>query len=208
MLNTKTSVLIVVDMQNDFMPQGALSVPHADEIIEPINHIATKFQHVILTQDWHPQQHISFADNHQHKLPFEQITLSYGHQVLWPRHCVQGTFGAEFHQDLNIPHAELIIRKGFHATIDSYSAFVEADKTTLTGLAAYLRERNITTVYLAGVATDFCVLWTALDAKRAGFETYVIADVCKAINLNGSLELAWQSMLASGIYKINSDQLF
>lgn len=208
MLNTKTSVLIVVDMQNDFMPQGALSVPHADEIIEPINHIATKFQHVILTQDWHPQQHISFADNHQHKLPFEQITLSYGHQVLWPRHCVQGTFGAEFHQDLDIPHAELIIRKGFHATIDSYSAFVEADKTTLTGLASYLRERNITTVYLAGVATDFCVLWTALDAKQAGFETYVIADACKAINLNGSLELAWQSMLASGIYKINSDQLF
>lgn len=208
MLNTKTSVLIVVDMQNDFMPQGALSVPHADEIIEPINHIATKFQHVILTQDWHPQQHISFADNHQHKLPFEQITLPYGHQVLWPRHCVQGTFGAEFHEDLDIPHAELIIRKGFHATIDSYSAFVEADKTTLTGLTSYLRERNITTVYLAGVATDFCVLWTALDAKQAGFETYVIADACKAINLNGSLELAWQSMLASGIYKINSDQLF
>ena len=196
--------LIVVDVQNGFTPGGNLAVAKADQIIPIINQLAKKFEHIVLTQDWHPEQHISFADNHDNKVPFETIELPYGTQVLWPKHCVQGTHDAEFHPDLDIPTAQLIIRKGFHADIDSYSAFMEADRKTPTGLKGYLTEHQIDTVYIVGIATDFCVAWTALDAAQMGFKTYVIEDACKAIDLDGSLQSAWQRMLEQGIERIQS----
>lgn len=196
--------LIVVDVQNGFTPGGNLAVAKADQIIPIINQLAKKFEHIVLTQDWHPEQHISFADNHDNKLPFETIELSYGTQVLWPKHCVQGTHDAEFHPDLDVPTAQLIIRKGFHTDIDSYSAFMEADRKTPTGLKGYLTEHQIDTVYIVGIATDFCVAWTALDAAQMGFKTYVIEDACKAIDLDGSLQSAWHSMLEQGIERIQS----
>lgn len=196
--------LIVVDVQNGFTPGGNLAVAKADQIIPIINQLAKKFEHIVLTQDWHPEQHISFADNHDNKVPFETIELPYGIQVLWPKHCVQGTHDAEFHPDLDVPTAQLIIRKGFHADIDSYSAFMEADRKTPTGLKGYLTEHQIDTVYIVGIATDFCVAWTALDAAQMGFKTYVIEDACKAIDLDGSLQSAWQSMLEQGIERIQS----
>ncbi|MCH7334436.1 bifunctional nicotinamidase/pyrazinamidase [Acinetobacter modestus] len=196
--------LIVVDVQNGFTPGGNLAVAKADQIIPIINQLAKKFEHIVLTQDWHPEQHISFADNHDNKVPFETIELSYGTQVLWPKHCVQGTHDAEFHPDLDVPTAQLIIRKGFHADIDSYSAFMEADRKTPTGLKGYLTEHQIDTVYIVGIATDFCVAWTALDAAQMGFKTYVIEDACKAIDLDGSLQSAWHSMLEQGIERIQS----
>lgn len=198
----KQSVLIVVDVQNGFTPGGNLAVANADEIIPKINQLAQKFEHIVLTQDWHPDQHISFADNHPNKKPFETIELDYGRQVLWPKHCVQGTHDAEFHPHLNIPTAQLIIRKGCHQNIDSYSAFMEADRKTPTGLNGYLREHQINTVYIVGIATDFCVAWTAIDAAELGFDTYVIEDACKAIDLNGSLQQAWQDMLQKGVHRI------
>lgn len=204
---TDDTALIVVDIQNDFMPMGNLAVEDADLVIPLINRLALRFQNVILTQDWHPEHHISFADNHPHHVVFEQIELAYGTQVLWPSHCVQGTYGADFHPDLTIPHAQLVIRKGFHPNIDSYSAFKEADHQTPTGLASYLRERSITQLYIVGVATDFCVAWTALDAQQEGFKTYVIEDACRAIDLDGSLEQAWQNMLAVGIQRVQSEQI-
>lgn len=202
--HVKHSALIVVDVQNGFTPGGNLAVTDADQIIPLINQLARQFEMVVLTQDWHPDQHISFADNHENKAPFETIELPYGTQVLWPKHCVQGTQDAEFHPALDIPTAQLIIRKGFHSEIDSYSAFMEADRKTPTGLKGYLTEHQIDTVYIVGIATDFCVAWTALDAVQMGFTTYVIEDACKAIDLNGSLQSAWQSMLAQGVQRIQS----
>lgn len=203
----KQSVLIVVDVQNGFTPGGNLAVANADEIIPKINQLAQKFEHIVLTQDWHPDQHISFAVNHPNKKPFETIELDYGRQVLWPKHCVQGTHDAEFHPHLNIPTAQLIIRKGCHQNIDSYSAFMEADRQTPTGLNGYLREHQVNTVYIVGIATDFCVAWTAIDAAELGFDTYVIEDACKAIDLNGSLQQAWQDMLQKGVHRIEASSI-
>ncbi|MDH0666666.1 bifunctional nicotinamidase/pyrazinamidase [Acinetobacter junii] len=203
----KQTVLIVVDVQNGFTPGGNLAVANADEIIPNINQLAQKFEHIVLTQDWHPDQHISFADNHPNKKPFETIELDYGRQVLWPKHCVQGTRDAEFHPHLNIPTAQLIIRKGCHQNIDSYSAFMEADRKTPTGLNGYLREHQINTVFIVGIATDFCVAWTAIDAAELGFDTYVIEDACKAIDLNGSLQQAWQDMSQKGVHRIEASSI-
>ena len=204
MMQSERSVLIIVDVQNGFTPGGNLAVANADQIIPCINQLMQKFSNVVITQDWHPHNHISFADNHPGKHAFETIELDYGSQVLWPSHCIQGTQDAELHPDLNIPTAQLIIRKGFHSDIDSYSAFKEADQKTRTGLAAYLNERGIDTVYITGIATDFCVAWTAIDATELGFNTYVVEDATKAIDLNGSLQQAWQQMLASGVKRILS----
>ena len=198
------SALIVVDVQNGFCPGGNLAVADADQIIPCINALGRVFQNIVITQDWHPATHVSFAANHAGKQDYEQIQLSYGEQVLWPVHCVQGTADAELHPDLDLPTAQLIIRKGFHEQIDSYSAFMEADRKTTTGLAAYLKAREIDTVYIVGIATDFCVAWTAIDACELGFSTYVIEDATKAIDLNGSLEQAWQQMLAHGVQRIQS----
>ena len=198
------SALIVVDVQNGFCPGGNLAVANADQIIPRINALGRVFQNIVITQDWHPATHVSFAANHAGKQDYEQIQLSYGEQVLWPVHCVQGTLDAELHPDLDLPTAQLIIRKGFHEQIDSYSAFMEADRKTTTGLAAYLKAREIDTVYIVGIATDFCVAWTAIDACELGFSTYVIEDATKAIDLNGSLEQAWQQMLAHGVQRIQS----
>lgn len=194
--------LLVVDVQRGFTPGGNLAVANADQIIPNINLLGQHFQHIILTQDWHPDNHISFADNHPGKAAYDSIQLDYGAQVLWPKHCVQGTLDAELHPDLNLPQAQLIIRKGFHSQIDSYSAFMEADQKTTTGLAGYLRERGIDTVFVVGIATDFCVAWTAIDACKLGFKTYVIADATKGIDLNGSLQHAWQDMLSYGVKRI------
>ena len=198
------SALIVVDVQNGFCPGGNLAVADADQIIPRINALGRVFQNIVITQDWHPATHVSFAANHAGKQDYEQIQLSYGEQVLWSVHCVQGTLDAELHPDLDLPKAQLIIRKGFHEQIDSYSAFMEADRKTTTGLAAYLKAREIDTVYIVGIATDFCVAWTAIDACELGFSTYVIEDATKAIDLNGSLEQAWQQMLAHGVQRIQS----
>lgn len=198
----KNAVLIVVDVQNGFTPGGNLAVDNADGIIPNINTIGTSFENIVITQDWHPENHISFAQNHENKNPFETIELDYGTQVLWPSHCVQGTHDAELHPNLNLPTAQLIIRKGFHSHIDSYSAFMEADQKTTTGLAGYLKERAIDTVYVVGIATDFCVAWTAIDATEFGFNTFVIEDATKGIDLNGSLEQAWEKMFAAGVKRI------
>ena len=194
--------LLVVDVQRGFTPGGNLAVANADQIIPNINLLGQHFKHIILTQDWHPDNHISFADNHPGKAAYDSIQLDYGTQDLWPKHCVQGTRDAELHPDLNLPQAQLIIRKGFHPQIDSYSAFMEADRKTMTGLAGYLRERGIDTVFVVGIATDFCVAWTAIDACKLGFKTYVIADATKGIDLNGSLQHAWQDMLSHGVKRI------
>lgn len=199
---SKKSALIVVDVQNGFMPGGNLAVKEADQIIPSINQIARQFGCVVLTQDWHTEDHISFAENHIGKEPFEMIELAYGTQVLWPKHCVQGTHDADFHPALDIPTAQLIIRKGFHQHIDSYSAFLEADHQTSTGLKGYLDSREIDTVYIVGVATDFCVAWTAIDAIKLGFNTYVIEDATAAINLNGSLGQSWLQMTQMGVKRI------
>jgi nicotinamidase/pyrazinamidase len=198
------SVLIVVDVQNCFMPGGSLAVKQGDEVVPIINKLAQSFQNVVITQDWHHPQHISFASQHLGKEPFEQIKLPYGRQVLWPDHCVQGTEGASLHKDLSIPNAQLVIRKGFRQNVDSYSAFVEADRKTSTGLAAYLKARGIRTCYLAGLATDFCVAWTALDARKAGFNATVIEDASRGIDLNGSLAKAWAEMKAAGVKRAQS----
>lgn len=192
-------VLVVVDPQNDFCPGGALAVPRGDEAIAASNRLAGRFAHVILTQDWHPPGHSSFASAHPGRQPFESIDLDYGAQVLWPDHCVQGTDGAAFHRDLDIRHAELIIRKGFRPTIDSYSAFRENDRRTPTGLAGYLRERGFSRITLCGLATDFCVQFSALDARLAGFETVVALDACRGIDLDGSLDRALAAMRAAGV---------
>jgi nicotinamidase/pyrazinamidase len=180
-------VLLVVDIQNDFCPGGRLDVPRGDEVVAPINALARKFRHVVLTQDWHPPGHGSFASAHPGRQPFETIEVSYGTQILWPDHCVQGTPGADFRPDLHIPHAELILRKGYRREIDSYSAFYENDHRTPTGLIGYLRERGLSRVLLAGLAFDFCVRYSAEDAHHAGFSVVVIEDACRGIDVDGSI---------------------
>jgi len=201
------AALIVVDVQNCFVPGGTLPVAKGDEVVPVINRIATAFENVVVTQDWHTPGHASFASTHAGKKPFETTKLSYGQQVLWPDHCVRGTDDAALHKDLKLPQAQVILRKGFHEHVDSYSAFEEADRKTSTGLAGYLKQRGIKTVFVTGLATDFCVAWTALDAKRLGFETYVVEDACRAIDLNGSLEAAWKQMKAKGVKRIQSSDL-
>ena len=203
----ETDVFIVVDVQNDFLPGGALAVPDGDAVIEPINRLAQAFRHVVLTQDWHPAGHASFASSHAGRQPFETTELSYGTQVLWPDHCIQGTRGAEISRDLSIPHAQLVIRKGHNPKIDSYSGFMEADRKTSTGLAGYLKERGFRRVFCAGLATDFCVAWTALDAKAAGFDTYLIEDASRPIDANGSLARAREDLDAAGVQVIGSAQV-
>ena len=197
-------VLLVVDVQNCFLPGGSLAVKDGDEVIPVINRIAPAFQHVILTQDWHTPGHISFASSHAGKKPFETVGLPYGTQVLWPDHCVQGTPGAELAKDLNIPHAQLVVRKGYRKHVDSYSAFYEADGTTPTGLTGYLKDRGLTGVFACGLATDFCVFWSAMDARKAGFAASVIEDASRGIDAGGSLARAWQEMQGAGIKRIQS----
>jgi len=197
-------LLLVVDVQNCFTPGGSLAVTDGDKIIPIINRLAPAFEHVILTQDWHTPGHVSFASSHAGKKPFETVSLPYGTQVLWPDHCVQGTSGAELHKDLRIPHAELIIRKGYRKHMDSYSAFFEADGKTPTGLAGYLKERGLTTVFLVGLATDFCVFWSAMDARKAGFNALVIEDATRGIDAGGSMAKAWQEMQGAGVKRIQS----
>jgi len=200
---SETSVLLVVDVQNCFLPGGTLAVPNGDEIIPVINSLGEKFQNVIFTQDWHTQDQVSFASNHPGKEPFETVELSYGTQVLWPDHCVQDTHDARLASGLNIPHAQLIIRKGYHSEIDSYSAFVAADRKTKTGLTGYMKERGLQQVYVCGLATDFCVNWSAIDARQAGMDVWVIEDACRAIDLNGSLDSAWKAMEREGVQRIS-----
>ncbi len=198
-LRSDREVLIVVDVQNDFCPGGALAVPEGDAIIPAVNRLAGEFAHVVLTQDWHPPGHSSFASAHPGRQPFETIEVSYGSQTLWPDHCVQGTPGARFHPALMAPHAELVLRKGFRSRINSYSAFRENDRRTLTGLAAYLRERGFDSLTLCGLATDYCVLYSALDAREAGFAVEVAAEACRGIDLDGSLARAIRAMREVGV---------
>ncbi len=195
-------VLLVVDVQHDFMPGGALAVPRGDEVVPVINALAQRFANVVLTQDWHPPRHISFASSHAGKQPFERIRLDYGEQILWPDHCVQGTAGAALHPGLAVAHAQLVVRKGYHPAVDSYSAFAEADRKHATGLAGYLRERGLERVFVCGLATDFCVAWSAVDARRAGFRTVVVEDACRAIDTGGSLAAAWEDMAAAGVERV------
>jgi len=194
-------------VQNDFVPGGALAVPRGDEIVPIVNRLAARFDNVVLTQDWHPREHISFAASHPGRKPFETIRLPYGEQVLWPPHCVQGTHGAELHDALDIPHAQLLIRKGHHRAIDSYSAFMEADRKTSTGLAGYLRDRGLEDLYVCGLATDFCVAWTALDGRAAGFDVTVIENACRAIDLQSSCAKAWNDMAKTGVKRIQSSSV-
>jgi len=194
-------VLLVVDIQNDFCPDGALAVPDGDQIVPLINQLSRRFAHVILTQDWHCADHLSFASSHPGMKPRQQIELSYGPQILWPDHCVQGTHGAAFHPGLDLQNCELIIRKGYHREIDSYSAFFENDRRTPTGLAGYLRERGLSRIFIVGLATDFCVAYSALDARRLGFEVTVIESACRGIDIDGSLPAAWQQMLEAGVIR-------
>lgn len=205
-MNT-TAALLIVDAQYGFMPGGGLAVADGDAIVPVINRVAPLFSNVVLTQDWHPANHVSFAASHPGRRPFETIKLPYGEQVLWPTHCVQGTRDAALHDDLCVPQAQLIIRKGFHREVDSYSAFIEADCKTSTGLAAYLKARGIASLYLCGLATDYCVAWSAQDARAAGFDATVIEDACRAIDLNGSLERAWADMAAAGVRRLGSSRL-
>lgn len=195
----ENDVLVVVDVQNDFCPGGALAVPRGDEIVPIVNRLATAFRNVILTQDWHPRGHLSFASAHPGRRPFETIAAPYGPQVLWPDHCVQATLGAEFHRELNIPHAGLILRKGINPAIDSYSAFYENDHATPTGLTGYLRERGVTRVFLAGLAFDFCVRYSAEDARRKEFAVFVIENACRGIDIDGSVAATRAALGALGI---------
>jgi nicotinamidase/pyrazinamidase len=198
------SALLVIDVQNCFLPGGSLAVKDGDQVVPVINRLAKGFANVVMTQDWHTEGHVSFASAHPGKKPFEVIDLPYGKQVLWPDHCVQGTDGALLSKDLSIPQAELVIRKGFHKDVDSYSAFTEADGKTTTGLEAYLKARQMKRLFVAGLATDFCVAWTALDAREAGFETYVVEDACRGIDTQGSLAKAWADMAKAGVKRIQS----
>jgi len=199
MRRSDRDVLIIVDVQNDFCPGGALAVPHGDEIVSTVNRLAVEFPHVVLTQDWHPGGHASFASSHPGKQPFEVVKVAYGEQILWPDHCVQGTQGAAFHPDLAVPHAELVLRKGFRSAIDSYSAFFENDHRTPTGLVGYLRERGLDCLTLCGLATDFCVFYSAIDGRKAGFEVGVVTRACRGIDLDGSLDRALASMSEAGV---------
>ena len=201
------SALLVVDVQNCFLPGGSLAVKDGDQVVPVINKLAKGFTNVVMTQDWHTVGHVSFASTHSGKKPFETIDLPYGKQVLWPDHCVQGTDGASLSKDLSIPQAELVIRKGYHKDVDSYSAFTEADGKTTTGLAAYLKARKLQKLFIAGLATDFCVAWTATDARKAGFEAYVIEDACRGIDTQGSLAKAWADMAKAGVKRIQSSDI-
>jgi nicotinamidase/pyrazinamidase len=200
-------VLLAVDVQNDFCPDGKLAVPAGDEVVPLINHLAARFEHVVLTQDWHPAGHQSFASTHPGRKPFETIEVAYGLQILWPDHCVQATPGADFRNELRIPRAELILRKGYHRDIDSYSAFYENDRKTHTGLAGYLRERGLRRVFLAGLAFDFCVRFSAEDAKREGFDVVVIEDACRGIDIEGSVRATRQVLAALGIECIEAAKI-
>jgi nicotinamidase/pyrazinamidase len=199
MIDRDTDVLAIVDVQNDFCPAGALAVADGDAVVPLINRLMDRFHHVIATQDWHPPNHLSFATNHVGRSPFETIAVDYGPQTLWPPHCVAGTKGADFHPDLNLERAELILRKGFRPRIDSYSAFFENDRSTPTGLSGYLQERRLTRVFFAGLATDYCVAFSAVDAAKQGFSSCVILDACRAIDLAGSLETAQSRMSDAGV---------
>jgi nicotinamidase/pyrazinamidase len=197
-------VLIVVDLQNDFCPGGRLAVQKGDEVVPLVNELSKRFDNVVLTQDWHPPGHQSFATSHPGTRPFDSIQLAYGEQVLWPDHCVQGSEGAALHKDLAVPHAQLVVRKGWRRDVDSYSAFLEADRKGRTGLEGYLGERGIKRVFVCGLATDFCVAWTALDARKLGFDCAVVEDACRAIDMQGSLAAAWEKMEQAGVARVQS----
>ena len=201
------AALVVIDAQVGFMPGGGLPVNDGDAIVPVVNRIAPRFANAVLTQDWHPADHVSFAANHPGRRPFETLRLPYGEQVLWPTHCVQGTRDAALHDDLCVPQAQLIVRKGFHREVDSYSAFVEADRSTTTGLAAYLHARGIVRLFLCGLATDYCVAWSALDARAEGFDVVLVEDACRAIDLDGSLARAWADLAAAGVERVTSDEI-
>lgn len=199
--------LLIVDIQNDFCPGGALEVPNGDQIIPVVNRLSEHFDIVIQTQDWHPEGHSSFASTHQGKKPFETIEMPYGEQVLWPDHCVQASRGSNFHPDLETNRSQLIIRKGFRKDIDSYSAFYENDNSTSTGLSGYLRERSINTLYAVGLATDFCVKWSVIDGIKEGFNVFVVKDAVKGIDIEGSVDQAWKEMLKKGAQQVSSKEL-
>jgi nicotinamidase/pyrazinamidase len=203
----ESDVLLVVDVQNDFCPGGKLAVPKGNEVVPAINRLASRFRHVVLTQDWHPPGHQSFASSHPGKRSFETVSVAYGQQILWPDHCVQGTLGAQFHGDLQIPHAELVIRKGFRPTIDSYSALYENDRKTPTGLGGYLRERGLTRIFIAGLALDFCVRYSAEDARREGFAVTVIEDACRGIDVEGSVAATRESFAALGVAAVAAGEV-
>ena len=200
-------VLVVVDIQNDFCPGGRLSVPRGHEVVPLLNRLAERFAHVVLTQDWHPPDHLSFASAHAGKKPYETIVIDYGIQILWPDHCLQATIGAEFHKDLHIPHAGLVLRKGLHRKIDSYSTFYENDRKTPTGLVGYLRERGFTRVFLAGLAFDFCVRYSAEDAHRESFQVVVIEDACRGIDVDGSMAAARESLRNLGVVHATAEAI-
>jgi nicotinamidase/pyrazinamidase len=199
-------VLVIIDVQNCFLPGGTLPVAEGDKIIPIINRLGALFRNAVMTQDWHTAGHISFASSHPGKKPFETVQLPYGTQVLWPDHCVQGTADADVAKDLRVPHAQLVVRKGYRQHVDSYSAFLEADRRTMTGLTGYLKERGLKSVYFTGLATDFCVAWSALDAIRAGFEATVIEDATRGIDAGGSLARAWSDMTKAGVRRVQSAQ--
>ncbi len=200
-------VLLVVDVQNDFCSGGSLAVPSGEEVVPLVNRLAAKFEHVILTQDWHPRGHLSFASAHAGLMPYQTIEVAYGAQILWPDHCVQGTPGAAFHKHLQIPHAELVLRKGYHRTIDSYSAFYENDRKTPTGLNGYLRERGLDRVFLAGLAFDYCVRYSAEDARGLGFSVIVIEDACRGIDVDGSVADARRALSLVGAECLRSETI-
>jgi nicotinamidase/pyrazinamidase len=202
LLNHETNALLVIDVQNDFCPGGALAVADADAIVPTINALGTRFNHVVLTQDWHPRGHISFASTHPGVQPYTDVDVAYGRQALWPEHCVQGTHGADFHPALALPHAELILRKGFRTGIDSYSAFLENDHTTPTGLAGYLRDRGIRRLFFCGLAYDFCVRHSAIDGTALDFECFVIQDATRAVGLPGTVEAADQAFAEAGVQRL------
>jgi len=203
-IDNATDALVVVDVQNDFCPGGALAVPDGDAVVPVINRLIGLFDHVVLTQDWHPEGHDSFASSHPGKNPLELITVAYGDQVLWPDHCVQGTAGADFHAGLDATKAEMVIRKGYRREIDSYSAFYENDQTTPTGLAGSLKERGFKRLFFTGLATDFCVGWSALDARKEGFDAVLVDDACRAIDFNGSLDAAHAAFKENGVAVVTS----
>lgn len=203
-IDNTSDALVIVDVQNDFCPGGALEVPDGDAVVPVINGLIGQFDHVVLTQDWHPEGHDSFASSHEGMNPLELITVDYGDQVLWPDHCVQGTDGAAFHAGLAVTKAELVVRKGYRRAIDSYSAFYENDQKTPTGLAGYLKERGFKRLFFTGLATDFCVGWSALDARKEGFDAVLIDDACRAIDFNGSLDAAHAAFNENGVMVVNS----
>jgi len=206
-VSLNNALLLVIDVQNDFCPGGALAVPGGNEVVPVINRLMPRFGHIVLTQDWHPAGHASFASVHDGKNPFDQVDFDYGPQILWPDHCVKDSNGAAFHADLHITDAEMIVRKGFRPQIDSYSAFFENDHTTPTGLGGYLREHDLKRIYMAGLATDFCVGFSALDGARLGFDVTVIEDGCRAIDLDGSLAAMRASMADAGVTFAGSNEL-